>query len=343
MTPSLRSPCALAVLVVLSLLVLTGCTAADGPAERDEVAVLCSNDAEICRAWTAAFTERSGRDVTLVRLPTSEALERIRRGEGLPEFDVWHGGGAEMYVEAAEEGLLAPYSSPEIAMIPDAFRDPERRWSGVYSSMLAFCISPPGLAALDAQTPLTWDDLLDPALTGQVSTASPRTSGTAFTAMSLQIDRLGADAGRDYLEALYAQVLQFTRSGTAPVQVVVHGEAAVALTFAPYCEAARAEGYDVETVVPHDGTDYEIGAVAVLADAPHARGAREYLDFALSAEGQRSGADSGIHQIATRSDLPGNLAEILADGRYPLIGSPLAERVERRDELLGWFTAEVER
>ena len=80
MTPSLRSPCALTALVVLALLVVTGCTAADGPAERDEVAVLCSNDAEICHAWAAAFTERSGIEVTTVRLPTSEALERIRRG-----------------------------------------------------------------------------------------------------------------------------------------------------------------------------------------------------------------------------------------------------------------------
>ncbi|HEX7352740.1 ABC transporter substrate-binding protein [Brachybacterium sp.] len=342
MSPSRRSPCVLSALAVLALLVLTGCTAADDRAERGEVAVLCSNDAEICRAWAAAFSERSGREVTIVRLPTSEALERIRHGEGLPEFDVWHGGGAEMYAEAADEGLLASYTSPEAAAVPGEFRDPDARWSGAYSSMLAFCVSPSALASAGATTPHSWADLLDPALTGQISTASPRTSGTAYTAMSLQIDRLGADAGRDYLTALYGQVLQFTRSGTAPVQVVVHGEAAVALTFAPYCETARAEGHDVEVVVPRDGTDYEIGAVAVLADAPHPLSAHEYVDFALSAEGQQAGAGVGIHQIVTRSDLPDNLAEVLADGRYPVIGSSLDERVDRRDELLGWFTAEIE-
>ena len=305
--------------------------------------MLCSNDAEICRAWAEAFTERTGHGVTTVRLPTSEALERIRHGEDLPEFDVWHGGGSEMYVEAADEGLLAPYPSAQAEKIPDTFRDEENRWSGVYSSMLAFCVSPPAIAALGTEVPRTWDDLLDPLLDGQISTASPRTSGTAYTAMSLQIDRLGEDAGREYLAALYEQVLQFTRSGTAPAQVVARGETAVAITFAPYCEAARADGSEVEVVIPEDATGYEVGAVAILAGAPHPEAARKYLDFALSAEGQLAGATSGIDQIPTRSELPENLAEVLADGRYPVIGAPLSERSARREALLAWFTEEVER
>src|SRR5699024_2429505 len=145
---------------------------------------------------------------------------------------------------------------------------------------------------------------------GQISTASPRTSGTAYTAMLLQVDRLGEDAGRDFLGALYGQVLQFTRSGTAPVQVVVRGEAAVALSFSPYCEAARGAGHDVEVVIPRDGTAFEVGAVAVLADAPHPESAREYVDYALSADGQQAAAGIGIPQIPTRRDLPGNLGEV---------------------------------
>lgn len=343
MSRSRPSPRTLCSLVVLALLALTGCAAGSGGTGNSALAVLCSNDAEVCRVWAEDFTERSGHAVTTVRLPTSEALERIRHGEDLPEFDVWHGGGSEMYVEAAGEGLLAQYRSPEAEGIPATFRDPEDRWSGVYSSMLAFCVAPQALEALGAEAPRTWDDLLDSALHGQISTASPRTSGTAYTAMVLQIDRLGEDAGRDYLEALYGQVLQFTRSGTAPAQVVARGETAVAITFAPYCEAARAEGSAVEVVMPGDGTGYEVGAVAVLADAPHPELAREYIDFALSADGQQSGAASGINQIPTRSNLPDNLAEVLADGRYPVIGSSLAERAARREGLLAWFTEEVER
>ncbi|MGO1924470.1 MAG: ABC transporter substrate-binding protein [Brachybacterium tyrofermentans] len=344
MTPPRRSPRAVRALVVLALLALTGCTATgDRQMDDRDLAVLCSNDAEVCRAWAGAFTERTGYGVTTVRLPTSEALERIRHGEDLPEFDVWHGGGSEMYVEAADEGLLAPYRSAQAAGIPEDFRDPEDRWSGVYSSMLAFCVAPQAISDLGTEIPRTWDDLLDPALDGQISTASPRTSGTAYTAMSLQIDRLGEDAGREYLADLYGQVLQFTRSGTAPAQVVARGETAVAITFAPYCEAARAAGSHVEVVLPEDATSYEVGAVAMLADAPHPGTAREYLDFALSAGGQTAGAASGIDQIPTRSDLPGNLAEVLADGRYPVIGASLAERSSRRDALLAWYTEEVER
>src|SRR5699024_5586663 len=128
---------------------------------------------------------------------------------------------------------------------------------------------------------------------------------------------------------------------TAPVQVVVRGEAAVALSFSPYCEAARGAGHDVEVVIPRDGTAFEVGAVAVLADAPHPESAREYVDYALSADGQQAAAGIGIPQIPTRRDLPGNLGEVLADDRFPVISSSLADRADRRDALLHWFVEDA--
>ena len=326
-------------LLAAFVLALSACTS--GPADGDAaVSVLCSNDAAVCRAWAESFTERTGHRVTMERLPTSEALARIRRGDELAEYDVWHGGGAEMYAAAAADDLLTPYRSPAADGIPDAVRDPDGRWTGVYSSFLAFCVHPGALAEAGAPRPETWQDLLDPRLEGWISASSPRTSGTAFTTMVLQVDRLGEQPGLDYLSSLYDQVQQFTRSGTAPARVVARGEAAVALTFAPYCTAAAHDGAPVELVHPRDGTGYEIGAVAILADAPHPELAREYVDHAVSAEGQRAGDDSGIHQIPTQSALPGDLSEVLAEEPAPVHSSPLTERAARRGALLAWFTQE---
>lgn len=329
-------------LLAVLMLLVSGCTALDAPGQ-GTVSVVCSNDAAVCRAWAEGYTRRTGHSVTMERLPTSEALERIRRSDGTPEYDVWHGGGSETYVVAAREGLLAPYASPSAGGVPAELRDPEHRWTGVYSSVLALCVHPEALAAIGAATPTTWDDLLDPELTGQISASSPRTSGTAFTTMALQVDRLGAARGMDYLEDLYGQVFQFTRSGTAPARVVAQGEAAVAITFAPYCESAKESGHPVELVHPRDGTGYEVGAVAVLSDAPHPDLAREYVDQAVSVEGQRDGVASGIEQIPTHAALPGNLTAVLRADTYPMIPSSLASRADRRASLLEWFTQEAER
>ncbi|MFC0672482.1 ABC transporter substrate-binding protein [Brachybacterium hainanense] len=320
------------------LLATAGCTAPEASAS---VTVLCSNDAAICAAWAEDFARQTGTAVTMDRLPTSEALERIRRGEGLPEYDVWHGGGSEMYVAAAQEGLLAPYPSPQAEGIPAELREPRGRWTGVYVSFLGFCADAARLEQIGAPVPRSWEDLLDPALAGWVSAASPRTSGTAYTTMLVQLDRRGEQEGLDYLSRLYAQVPQFTRSGTAPAQVVAQGEAAVGISFAPYCEAAAAAGAPVTTILPRDGTGYEVGAVAVLADAPHPAAARRYVDHAVSEQGQRSGASSGIHQVPTQTGLPGSFGAVRGRLAAPLLMAPLEERAARRDALLDWFAAEV--
>lgn len=333
----LRRCAALAALGAV-LLATAGCAA---PAASASVTVLCSNDAAICSAWAEDFAHETGIAVTMDRLPTSEALERIRRGEGLPEYDVWHGGGSEMYVAAAQEGLLAPYRPPRTEGIPAQVRDPRGRWTGVYVSFLGLCVDAGRLDELGAETPRSWDDLLDPALAGWVSASSPRTSGTAYTTMLVQRDRLGEEEGLEYLAQLYPQILQFTRSGTAPVQVVAQGEAAVGISFAPYCDAAAAAGAPVTTILPRDGTGYEVGAVAVLADAPHPAAARRYVDRAVSEEGQRSGATSGIHQVPTQPGLPGSFDEVRGHLGVPVLTSPLEERAGRRDALLNWFAAEV--
>ena len=93
--------------------------------------------------------------------------------------------------------LLLTLASPEAEEeIPERFRDARSRWTGAYSSMLAFCVDTARIGALGAEAPRTWTDLLDPALAGEISAASPRTSGTAYTTMALQVATLAllADA-----------------------------------------------------------------------------------------------------------------------------------------------------
>lgn len=314
-----------------------GCAADRGAGA---VSVLCSNDADICDQWARDFTATTGVDVTMVRLPTSEALSRLEHSGTVPEFDIWHGGPAEFYTRAASEGLLQAYEPPGTADIPDALRDPAHRWTGVYASVLAFCSDTAHLARLGVAVPRSWEDLLDPGLRGMVVTSSPRTSGTAYTLMFTQYQRLGRGAAEDYLRSLYGQVQQFTRSGTAPARTVASGEAAVAVTFAPYCTSDQQGTTGLEVTLPSDGTGYEVGAVALLAGAPHPTQARRYIDYAVSERGQTACRRVGIHQLPTDTRLPDDITGLLEDPGSDLLPSDVHERNRMRDPLVGWFTQE---
>lgn len=285
---------------------------------RGDVAVLCSNNVESCRAVVDAFEERSDVDVDLVRLPTAEALNRLRGGAADPEFDVWIGGPADAYVQAADEGLLAPVpEAAEGSAVPAGLRDGEDRWTGVYGGVLAFCVRDD--AGVD---PRTWADLLDPRLAGQVIAPHPLLSGTAATMLWVTVQRTGGvDPAMAYLAAVDAQLLRYTNSGTGTASLIAEGTGQVGVTFAPYCEGEQAAGAPVHTVYPADGTGYEVGAVALLAGAEHA-GARELVTFAASPEGQLQGSLASS-QLPTTTALPDNLAARLARVPAPILTTDL--------------------
>lgn len=270
------------------------------------VSVLCSSIDELCREWAEGFTRESGIDVAVVRVSTGEALTRLSRPGGVREFDVWHGGPADSYVLAAERGLLTPYVSPEAALIPQQYKDASGQWTGVYLGVLGFCSNIAVLNRLGVPTPDSWDDLLDPRLTGNVSVPNPLTSGTGYTAAWTQLHRLGTSAAAlAYLTALDSRVLQYTHSGLAPARIVGRGEAAVAVTFSQHCAKAAADTMtELAITYPTEGTGFEIGSVALLSGSANGADARRYIDYALSRAAQSAGADSHSAQLPTRSDLP---------------------------------------
>ena len=179
--------------------------------------VACGAMEDLCQKWTQTFTEQTGIQATYVRLTSGEAVARLDSAKNSPEFDVWHGGPADGYDTAAAKGLIEAYDSTNAAKIPDKYKDADHMWTGVYVGVLGFCSNKTVLSKLGVDTQASWDDLLNPALKGQVSTAHPSTSGTAFTTLWTQNVRLGGqDQAFDYMKKLHGNVLQYTKSGTAP-------------------------------------------------------------------------------------------------------------------------------
>ncbi len=289
------------------------------------ISVLCSSIEELCRDWAQGFTERTGIDVVMVRLSTGEALARLSRPGGLGEFDVWHGGPADSYVTAASRGLLATYHSPEAGAVPTRYRDAAGRWTGVYMGVLGFCSNTRVLHRIGVAVPTSWNDLLDPRLRHLVSVPNPLSSGTGYTTIWTQRYRLGSDqAALAYLKGLHANVLQYTNSGLAPAGIAARGEAAVAVTFSQHCAQAIDQGSsDLVISYPAEGTGFEIGSVALLNGATDVAAAREYVDYAISRDGQLAGARTWPAQLPTRGDIDPD----------PRLGS--------RGNLLGYTPAEA--
>ncbi len=273
-------------------------TAAPKP---EKLTVLCTPQEDWCQAMTKAFEEQTGIKTSYVRLSSGESLAKLRATKDNPEFSVWWGGPADGFVAAAAEDLLEPYVSPNAADIPAAQKDPNGIWTGVYVGALGFCSNKDVLAQLGVEKPNSWDDLLDPKLKGQVAIAHPASSGTAYTAVWTQVTRLGGiDQAFEYLKQLHQNVLQYTKSGSAPGQMAGRGEVAVAVIFSHDCVKFADEGMTaLEVSFPEEGTGYEIGGVALIKNAPEPEAAKMWIDWVLTAQAQEIGPTVKSYQLPT--------------------------------------------
>lgn len=348
-------------LLRISLLVCFAFVLLNGVVAQETLTVLCTPQEDWCVAQTQAFQEATGIQTSYVRLSSGESLARIRASADNPEFSVWWGGPADAFIAANEEGLLEDYDSEAAEAIPDSYKDLDANWVGVYVGALGFCSNVDVLEELGIDAPTSWEDLLAPELKGFVAMAHPATSGTAFTAfwtiVTLAADELEAeeegtgydedgapteaavDNAFEYYAALHQNILQYTRSGSAPGSLAGQGEIAVAIIFSHDCVKLQEEGFEgiLVTTFPEEGTGYEIGGMALIKNGPEPETAKRWIEWALTPEAQAIGATVNSLQLPTNpntpvSDLSPKFEDInLVDYNFIAAGMHRTEIVERFD------------
>ncbi len=291
------------ILVLLGVLMmgilLTSCKKEE---ESKELNLLCVPQEEWCQGMKEEFEEEFGITVNYVRMSTGEALARLEAEKDNPQFDIMWGGPIDTYIAGSNEGMFAQYESPNVENLLDIdkYQDPDNYWSGIYLGSLGFATNTDFLAANPGlEAPTSWDDLLKPEFQDQVLVAHPSTSGTSYTAMATILQLMGEDAGWEYLDKYADQMLQFTKSGSAPAKFVGAGEGAVGVVFSHDIVKQIEAGLPLVLSFPEDGTGYEIGGMAIVEGAQHLDAAQKWYDWALTADAQALGPKYKAYQAPT--------------------------------------------
>jgi iron(III) transport system substrate-binding protein len=77
--------------------------------------------------------------------------------------------------------------------------------------------------------PNSYQDLLKPIYNGLISMPNPKTSGTGYMFLVSLINAWGEDSAFLYFDGLAHNILQFTTSGSGPVNALIQGETAIGL------------------------------------------------------------------------------------------------------------------
>jgi iron(III) transport system substrate-binding protein len=315
-------------------------------ASADSLTLYCAADEVWCQQIKTGFEEKTGITVDMTRKSSGETYAQLRAEAGNPKGDVWWGGTGDPHLQAAEEGLTEEYVSPMRGELHDwAISQAEaagNKTVGVYSGALGFGYNKDLLAKNNLPEPKCWADLTKPEYKGQIQMANPNSSGTAYTMLATMVQLMGEDKGFEYLKALHANINQYTKSGSAPIKAAGLGETTIGIVFMHDAVAQTAAGFPVVTVAPCEGTGYEIGSMSLIKGARNPEAAKQFYDWALTAEMQSKAKEAKSFQLpsnktATVSELTPDLSTIkLIDYDFKKYGSS-----DERKRLLSKWDTEV--
>ena len=255
-------------------------------AAQGQLNLICAPASDWCEAIAASFQRDTGVKVNMTRKSAGEILAQLRAEAQNPKVDVWFGGSTDTHFVAAEQGLLQPYTSPNMAaLLPwakTAHTQSKNNCVGVSSSAITISWNTEVLKKKNLQPPATWEDLLSPRFKGEVQLLNPNSSGTAYTIIAGFVQMWGEDKAFEYMKALHANVNSYARSGGAPIKAVANGETGVTVNFDLGALTESYAGYPVAYIYPSAGTSYEVACMAVIKGTRNEKEAKKFYDWYLT-------------------------------------------------------------
>ena len=225
-----------------------------------------------------------------VAMPRASSADVTRKvieeyGAGLYQVDAYELSSYGLVV-LREQGLLQPFTSPELADFEQNTIEPGRHWVSVRESYLGIGYNTQKISPEAA--PKSYQDLLEPKWKGKMAiSGSLSTSANWLGAMVLAL-------GTDYVRKLGLQDIRvYELTGRALANLTIAGEVPLSpTTYNSHVEASRAQGAPIAWNAPGPVPVTDT-SVALALKAPHPNAAMLLIDFLMSKEGQAIYRDLG--------------------------------------------------
>lgn len=180
-----------------------------------------------------------------------------------------------------EAGVLADLSSYDTGIyVEDAIES--SNYLPVYRNGGAIIVNTEVLAERGLSKPSSYEDLLKPEYKGLISMPSPKSSGTGYMFLKALVNVWGEENAFAYFEQLTSNILQYTSSGSGPVNALIQGEVAVGLGMTGQAVYQINEGAPLEIIFFEEGSPYTIYGQSIIAGKEDRQCVQEVFDFMVN-------------------------------------------------------------
>jgi iron(III) transport system substrate-binding protein len=285
---------------------LLGCGPSKSADTQQRVVLYCAQDREFAEGILEDFTRKTGLPV-LPRYDTEanksvSLLEDLIREAGRPRCDVHWNNEILGTIRLQRQGVLEPCASPSARPYPAACKAKDATWHAFAGRARVLVINTQKVARAD--WPLSLMDLTQPRWRGQVAMAKPQ-FGTSATQAACLFQAWGPDRARAFYLALRDNEVQVVAGNKQVAEGVGQGQFAVGITDTDDAMAEVEAKRPVAIVYPDRdaaadsrlGTLFIPNTVAIIRGCPNLAGARQLVDYLLSAEVEAKLARSASRQI----------------------------------------------
>jgi iron(III) transport system substrate-binding protein len=302
------------------VLVVGGCrqgpapeTAATGsPAAARSVVVYSSADKEFAELIFRAYEQKTGIKVLPLydteETKTAGLTARLVAEKANPKADVFWSSDTSRALALADQGIAAPYSSPQASAIPARYKSVTGLWTGFAARIRVLLYNTDQVKA--AEAPRSMLDLAQPRWKGRFAIANPHFGTTSFHGAAF-FAKWGDAKATAFLESLKANGAVIAAGNSDVKDRVSDGRVSVGILDEDDAVVALREKKPVALVILDQegadplGTPLMPNAALLIQGAPHPEEARRFVDFLVSAEAERILAASDAAQYPLHPSIPG--------------------------------------
>ncbi|MCL1960057.1 MAG: extracellular solute-binding protein [Spirochaetes bacterium] len=181
------------------------------------------------------------------------------------------------------EGILdnlADLSSFDSSVFLDELVPAHRKYLPFIKSAGCIIINEKFMADRKLPIPTSYQDLIKPEYKGVLSMPNPKSSGTGYFFLKNLVNAWGEDVAFAYFDKFADNVLQFTSSGSGPVNALIQGEAGIGLgmTFQAVT-VMNTKGVPLKIVYFEEGSPYTVYGMAMIKGKDSRKAVRDVFEF----------------------------------------------------------------
>ncbi len=219
-------------------------------------------------------------DITIEYMPTGNLAAKLAAEGTDTDMDIFYD--LDFSYAGLVEQYLADLSSYDQSIYVDDCKIEKAHYLAATRNGGAIIVNPKVLQEKNLTEPTCYDDLLKPEYKGLISMPSPKSSGTGYMFVKCLVNAWGEEKAFKYFDGLAENILQFTSSGSGPVNALVQGEAAIGLGMTAQAVTAINEGADLKILFFEEGSPYSLYGYAIPEGKQTRKAVKEVFDFFYS-------------------------------------------------------------